>query len=157
MLRSAAHSLLATPSSERSLAVLAPAVALWICPLIYRLLYHEPGELNSELVLELAMVAMFGLVVLVWTTLHFCTFVGGGSSAGFGLAALGLAARVHVSSLVALCGGERDGSVYEALPDAAWLIGCVRNGSLFAFGWGLGLVAWASIADIARGRLVASL
>ena len=157
MLRAAAHALLATPSSGRALAVLAPTVSFWTCLVIYRLLGVDSSAVDSELVLELAMVAMFGLVVLVWTTLHFCTFVGGGSSAGFGLAALGLAARVHVSSLVALCGGERDGSIYAALPDTAWLIWCVRNGSLFAFGWGLGLVAWASIADIARGRLVASL
>jgi hypothetical protein len=134
-----------------------PLTIWWPCTL-YLLAVDPESVPATDIPFQLALFAVFAGVGSAWVSAHALGLVGGGSGAGFGLAALGLAARIECELVLTMFGFESGHSVYDWEKVIGWnaplgaMVWLVRNGSLIAYGCGLALVLLASGADIVRRR-----
>lgn len=134
------------------MAMLAVVLTLWFQYAMYILLVGPEFASRAELLTQLGLIVGLGVVYFVWMALWGVRRVGLGSGAGFRLALVGLAARIQVTMLVWVVGGDTFQSIYVTLPQSAGPIWWVRQASLFAYGFGLALVVLSSAVDIARRR-----
>ena len=130
----------------------AAVLGVWAKVTDHIFLTDPISAIQFELPLQVTLFVTYGVICLAWVSLHSFGFVGGGSGAGFRLMLLALLARTLASMVVLMAGGGPEGSVYSKLPSISGLLWWVRNGSLFTFGLGIGLVVLASGADLARRR-----
>ena len=109
------------------------------------------GQVDA-LIDEIPLWVALGAIVAVWSTLRVRLLVEDGTGAGFPVAVLGLVGRSRLVLFEGMSGpmDARDASAASAaLPT---LVSFHRDGGLVAYGLGLGLVVFASIADLRRRR-----
>ena len=115
-------------------------------------LHFPRSDQMDLLVSDLALWTAFGAIAAVWSTARARLWVGDRSGAGFPVAILGLLCRARGVLFAGMMGPIDLAGRSEAADSLPFLFSFHRDGGLFAFGLGLGLVVFSSIADFRSRR-----
>jgi hypothetical protein len=132
-----------------------PLVVLINLFLYWRFVVMEFGgtaDTDPYLVTDMWLLVVLAAVGLASCAARALGWASRGSAAGLSLAAFALAGRDTCETIIRLAGIEGYYHAYDWVPELPPFIWVSRNLTLVAFGYGLGLVVFATIADVMRRR-----
>lgn len=146
------HAIRSAPTHGTTTYV-AVVAGLWLVLASFPLLFDAPSFVDTDFPFSLLLLALLGIVTLLWSGLRAFDAVGEHTGSGLRVAAYGIAMRLHLGAVLVVTGESPSVRIYDGLPETAPLVSLVRHASLFAYGFGLGLAVFSTLADLRHRRL----